>query len=77
MGKFETIVCEPRRRLMFRVAAQYPAGSWIVLQVADLSFEPGDSEPRVALCLDHFVAEVTRRTDIRRLRSTEAIGEVR
>src|SRR5688572_8826989 len=40
MSELEHLLSELRRRRVFRTAAAYLAGAFIVLQVADLTFEP-------------------------------------
>src|SRR5215204_4569263 len=40
MSELEHLVSELRRRRVFRTAAAYLAGAFVLLQVADLTFEP-------------------------------------
>ena len=40
MSELEHLISELRRRRVFRTAAAYLAGAFVVLQVADLTFEP-------------------------------------
>ena len=48
MGKIGGFFNELRRRRVFRVAAIYIVGAWVVLQVADLAF-PGFEIPESAI----------------------------
>jgi TolB-like protein/tetratricopeptide (TPR) repeat protein/DNA-binding winged helix-turn-helix (wHTH) protein len=40
VGRFQTLISELRRRHVFKVAGAYLVAAWIVLQVAETTFEP-------------------------------------